>query len=138
MHTGFEQRLRKAAVAFAKRQQSGAAEAGQPAGKNVRNARIRWDEVAIVVVLLGGTAVVLLASRRTKRAPRPWRFGRRGEAISLALDESLDDLRADPDLRRAIVAAYARMERALESIRLRRPPSEAPFEYIGRALASLE
>jgi hypothetical protein len=138
MHTGFEQRLRKAADAFAKKQQSGQAQSGQPAGKNVRNARIRWDEVAIVVVLLGGTAVVLLASRRTKRAPRPWRFGRRGDAVSLALDESLDDLRADPDLRRAIVAAYARMERALESIGLGRHPSEAPFEYIGRALASLE
>jgi hypothetical protein len=138
MHTGFEQRLRKAADAFAKKQQSGQAQSGQPAGKNVRNARIRWDEVAIVVVLLGGTAVVLLASRRTKRAPRPWRLGRRGDAVSLALDESLDDLRDDPDLRRAIVAAYARMERALESIGLGRHPSEAPFEYIGRALTSLE
>jgi hypothetical protein len=138
MHTGFEQRLRKAADAFAKKQQSGQAQSGQPAGKNVRNARIRWDEVAIVVVLLGGTVVVLLASRRTKRAPRPWRLGRRGDAVSLALDESLDDLRDDPDLRRAIVAAYARMERALESIGLGRHPSEAPFEYIGRALTSLE
>lgn len=138
MHTGFEQRLRKAAADYAKRQQHGQAAAGQPAGTNVRNARLRWDEVAIVVVLLGGTAVVLLASRRTKRAPRPWRFGRRGEAVSLALDESLDDLRGDPDLRRAIVAAYARMERALESIGLGRRPSEAPFEYVGRALASLD
>jgi hypothetical protein len=138
MHTGFEQRLRKAAAEYAKRQQSAQTREGQPAGKNVRNARVRWDEVAIVVVLLGGTAVVLLASRRTKRPPRPWRFGRRGEAVSLALDESLDDLRADADLRRAIVAAYARMERALESIGLGRRPSEAPFEYIGRALASLE
>ena len=35
---------------------------------------------------------------------------RRAEALAAALDESLDDLRADPDLRRAIVAAYARME----------------------------
>ena len=40
--------------------------------------------------------------------------------MSLALDESLDDLRNDPDLRRAIVAAYARMERALEQHRPRR------------------
>jgi len=138
LHTGFEQRLRKAAAEYAKRQATAQAQAGQPTGKNVRNARIRWDEIAVVVVLLGGTAVVLLASRRTKRAPRPWRFGRRGEAVSLALDESLDDLRDDPDLRRAIVAAYARMERALESIGLGRHPSEAPFEYIGRALTSLE
>src|SRR5258705_2848638 len=98
MHTGFEQRLRKAAVAFAKRQQSGQAQAGQPAGKNVRNARIRWDEVAIVVVLLGGTAVVLLASRRTKRAPGPWQFGRRGERMSLPVAQSPDDPTAEPHL----------------------------------------
>ncbi|MEP6813193.1 MAG: DUF4129 domain-containing protein, partial [Actinomycetota bacterium] len=138
LHSGFEQRLRKAADAFAKKNQGGQAQAGQPVGKNVRNARIRWDEVAIVVVLIGGTAVVLLARRNTKRAPRPWRLGRRGEAVSFAVDESLDDLRNDPDLRRAIVAAYARMERALETIGLGRRPSEAPFEYIARALTSLE
>ena len=138
IHSGFEQRLRKAADAFAKKNRAGQTQAGQPVGKNVRNARIRWDEIAIVAVLLGGTAVVLLASRNTKRAPRPWRLGRRGEAVSFALDESLDDLRNDPDLRRAIVAAYARMERALESIGLGRHPAEAPFEYIERALTSLE
>ena len=56
----------------------------------------------------------------------------------LALDESLDDLRNDPDLRRAIVAAYARMERALGRAGLPRHPAEAPFEYVERALASLD
>ena len=52
----------------------------------------------------------------------------------LALDESLDDLRNDPDLRRAIVAAYARMEHALARAGLPRQPAEAPFEYVERAL----
>ena len=58
--------------------------------------------------------------------------------MSLALDESLDDLRAEPDLRRAIVAAYARMERALAAAGLARRPAEAPLEYVERALRELE
>jgi hypothetical protein len=105
--------------------------------KNVRNARVRWDEVAVVLVLAGGVAVLLLASRSTKRAPRPWGFGSR-DAVSLAFDESLDDLRRDPDLRRAIIAAYARMERALAAGGVPRRPSEAPVEYLERALLGLD
>ena len=57
---------------------------------------------------------------------------------TLALDESLDDLRNDPDLRRAIVAAYARMEAALAHAGLPRRPAEAPFEYLERALTTLD
>jgi hypothetical protein len=102
-----------------------------------RNPRMRWDEIGVVVTLLAGTAVVLLASRQAKRAPRLWGASRR-ETVSAALDESLDDLRNDPDLRRAIVAAYARMEHALASAGLGRHPAEAPFEYVERALGSLD
>ncbi len=137
LHTGFEQRLRRAAVDLAKRQQNGPGQQAAKGGKNVRNPRLRWDEIAIVVALVGGTAVVLLATRRAGKTPRPWRL-RGDEAVSLALDESLDDLRDDPDLRRAIVAAYARMERALAGAGLRRHPAEAPFEYMARALTSLD
>ncbi len=56
----------------------------------------------------------------------------------MTLDESLDDLRNEPDLRKAIVAAYARMERALAFAGLPRNPSEAPFEYVERALVTLD
>jgi hypothetical protein len=58
--------------------------------------------------------------------------------VSLAIDESIDDLRNDPNLRRAIVAAYARMELALGRAGLPRHPAEAPFEYVERALVSLD
>jgi Domain of unknown function (DUF4129) len=101
-----------------------------------RNPRLRWDEIAIVIALLAGTAVVLVARRRTK-PQRPWRFGRE-EEVSLAIDESIDDLRNDPDLRRAIIAAYARMEHALARVGLGRHPAEAPFEYVERALRTLD
>lgn len=137
LHSRFAQRLHDAAGNLAKGQQG--SKVGDPtrSGKDVRNPQFRWDEIWILVVLLGGTAVVLYARRRTKPLPHPW-GARRAEAVSIALDESLDDLRRDPDLRRAIVAAYARMEHALAGVGLPRHPAEAPFEYVARALQSLE
>jgi hypothetical protein len=60
------------------------------------------------------------------------------EELSQALDESLDDLRAEPDARVAVVRAYARMEATLERFGVPRREAEAPFEYVGRVLLELE
>jgi uncharacterized protein DUF4129 len=136
LNTGFEERLRRLEQQIRGNPPGQTQGPIRPAPKNVRNARLRWDEIAIVVALLGGAAIVVLAGRRAK-TPRAWRLGR-GEALSLALDESLDDLRNDPDLRRAIVAAYARMETALARAGVPRRPPEAPFEYLERALTALD
>jgi Domain of unknown function (DUF4129) len=54
------------------------------------------------------------------------------------VDRSLEDLRADPNARRAIIGAYHLMERALERAGLPRAPAEAPREYLARALAALQ
>jgi hypothetical protein len=116
--------------------QQGGAHNGKP-GAETRNARVRWDEVAVVVALVAGCVVLAASGRRAKRPPRPWRI-RSHEAVSLALDESLDDLRNEPDLRRAIIAAYARMEHALAVSGLPRRPAEAPLEYVERALGELD
>jgi len=138
IHTGFVQRLHKFEQALAKQQhQRQGHQPGATTPRNVRNPRLRWDELGLFIVLVAGTAIVLVASRRTKSMPRPWQLGRKQE-VSLAIDESIDDLRNDPNLRRAIVAAYARMERALGRAGLPRHPAEAPFEYVERALQSLE
>jgi Domain of unknown function (DUF4129) len=104
--------------------------------QDLRDARIRWDEVAIVLIVVGGIGVYLLLSRPERRALRGVRRTRR--ALADALDESLDDLRRDPDVRRAIIAAYARMERALAYAGLPRAPSEAPYEYLERSLVELD
>lgn len=56
------------------------------------------------------------------------------EAVMQALEESLDDLRRERDVRRAIIACYARMERALEYAGSARRPAEAPLEYLVRIL----
>jgi Domain of unknown function (DUF4129) len=53
------------------------------------------------------------------------------------LDETLDDLYANPDPRAAIIAAYARMEQLFASAGSPRHPHEAPLEYLGRALGEL-
>jgi Domain of unknown function (DUF4129) len=138
VHSGFEQRLKDILA----RQQPKNPPKQQPSNatsdpSTIRNARIRWDEVAIVLVLVSGTVVLLLAARGARRAPRLLSL-RREEVVSDALDESLDDLRNDPDLRRAIITAYARMERTLAAVGLARHPAEAPFEYMERALRSLD
>jgi Domain of unknown function (DUF4129) len=138
IHTGFVQRLHKFELALAKAQhQRQGRNPGATTPRNVRNPRLRWDELGLFIVLVAGTTVVLVASRRTTRVPRPWRLGRK-EEVSLAIDESIEDLRNDPNLRRAIVAAYARMEQALGRAGLPRHPAEAPFEYVERALRSLD
>src|SRR5438477_551728 len=107
---GFQQRLKQLEQKIGANQQPRNAPAPlRPAPKNQRSARPRWDEIAIVVALLGGAAIVVLAGRNAKKTPRAWLLGRREAlSLSLALDESLDDLRNDPDLRRALVAAHAR------------------------------
>jgi hypothetical protein len=97
--------------------------------------RFRWDElVVILVLLLGAVGVAVWLFRRDSRRPRE----AAPEVLAAALDESLDDLRRDPDLRRAIIAAYARMEAALAAAGIPRHPAEAPLEYVERALLSLD
>lgn len=109
-----------------------------PPSSSVRGARIRWDEVVIVVALFAGATVFIVAGRSKKHLrPPSWRSSSQ-HAVSVALDESLDDLRHEPDLRRAIIAAYARMEGALAGAGLARRPAEAPLEYVERALTSLD
>lgn len=57
--------------------------------------------------------------------------------IALSIGDAIDDLEAEPDARRAVIAAYARMERAFGRHGLRRERSETPTEYLRRILLSL-
>jgi uncharacterized protein DUF4129 len=59
------------------------------------------------------------------------------EELAALLEDTLDDLRAEPDPRRAVIAAYARMERALAAYGLPRHPFEAPLEFLERASPEL-
>jgi hypothetical protein len=59
------------------------------------------------------------------------------DELVAAVELSLEDLERDPDPRRAVIRAYARMERALAAHGLARRPSETALEYLARALTSL-
>jgi Domain of unknown function (DUF4129) len=112
-----------------------------PNGRHTASSRslhFRWDELAVVLGVLFIVAVVVAIVVAKARAGPESRREIAPEALAAALDESLDDLRADPDLRRAIIAAYARMETALGAAGIPRSPAEAPLEYVERALLSLD
>jgi Domain of unknown function (DUF4129) len=57
--------------------------------------------------------------------------------LTQVLDETLDDLRRERDPRRAVIAAYARMEQTLAAHGLPRKVFEAPLEYLARVLREL-
>jgi hypothetical protein len=61
--------------------------------------------------------------------------GPAGHLLGL-LDDSLEDLRRDPDPRRAVIATYARMERGLAASGVNREPADTPLEYLSYILAA--
>jgi hypothetical protein len=84
-----------------------------------------------LVVMVGLAVAQLLGERRRRRPPRT-----AGERLVELLDDTQEDLERDPDPRRAVITAWARMERGLAAAGLPRRPAEAPFEYAGRVLES--
>jgi hypothetical protein len=59
------------------------------------------------------------------------------EAIDEVLGDTLDDLRAEKDPRRAVIRTYARMERTFAAYGVPREEAEVPQEYVGRVLDRL-
>jgi hypothetical protein len=100
-------------------------------------AEIAWAPVLVTMGLIFLAAVAWWYSGRVRKRARGELHSDLAAAVALAVDESLDDLRAEPDPRRAVIAAYARLERVLAAHGLPRKPAEAPLEYLGRMLAEL-
>ena len=100
------------------------------------HAQIRLAPLLAILGAAGiGFAAFLVAERRRRRRlPRDWQVA---EVLSDVLAETLDDLRAESDPRRAVIAAYVRMERSLAAHGIPRQRSEAPHEYLGRVLGEL-
>ena len=98
---------------------------------------VSWGPVLITLgLVLLAVIAYWYAGRARKRARGELHTGL-AAAVAQAVDESLDDLRAEPDPRRAVIAAYARLEAVLAAHGLPRKPAEAPMEYLGRMLAEL-
>jgi hypothetical protein len=100
-------------------------------------AEVAWLPVLITVGLIVlAVGAWWLSGRARKRARGELRLDL-ADALAKAVDESLDDLREEPDPRRAVIAAYARLERVLTAHGLPRTPSEAPAEDLARRLDDL-
>jgi hypothetical protein len=115
---------------------SGSTTTTQDAPGSQREPGWRWAPA----LLFGGLAVAGLIAyaavgRGKKGSPDPKEVA---EDLASALDDALIELRAEQDPRRAIIAAYARMEQLLAAHGAERKPYEAPFEYLGRVLIELD
>jgi hypothetical protein len=97
---------------------------------------ISWFVVAVVVGLaVAAVSAYVIAERRARK--RVDATEELAEQLALALEDALDDLRAEADPRRAIVAAYARMERVLAASGIARRSAETADEYLSRILREL-
>jgi hypothetical protein len=93
--------------------------------------------LALVIVVALGVLIVIMAVRwRVLDAPTGIQGGTARGAVARAVDLSLDALRGEPDPRRAVIAAYAAMERSLSGAGFGRQRYEAPLEYLHRVIAA--
>ncbi len=102
-----------------------------------RDPRIVWPLAVGIVGVIAAAIVIAVLVERRRRRPDGLTHEQLKE-LGDALDEAIDDLRRDPDPRRAVIAAYARMEQALTLYGFPRRPSEAPYEYLSRVARDLE
>jgi len=109
---------------------------GRGLGRPIDTPPIDW----VVVVVVFGVALIAftsVAGMMIRGNPRVRREVEARQALAEILDDTLDDLRAEKDPRKAVIAAYSRMERSLASFGLPRRPFEAPVEYLDRVLEEL-
>ncbi len=89
-------------------------------------------------VVLGVLALVGWRLWRTFGLRARSRSERLVEQLAEAVEQSIDDLEWDPDSRRAVIAAYGRMNGALAGGGLPRRLQETALEYLARVLSNLQ
>lgn len=101
-----------------------------------REAHFQWPLALGVagLVLLGG--VWMYVRRRREFVPRDERTLE--DDMVATIEATIDDLRRERDARKAVIAAYAHMERTLKAHDLPRRPAETPLEYLARILRGLD
>ena len=96
----------------------------------------KWKAaIGAAVVVAGAVGAYAVARRRARASAED--EPELAQELALVLDDTLEDLRRERDARRAVIAAYARMERTLATHGLPRRPFEAPLEYLARVLGAL-
>ena len=97
---------------------------------------IAWVPVGAVVALLAIAVAAYVISERRRRPAARERDDLAVEVVAV-LDDTLDDLRAETDPRRAVIAAYVRLEQVLAAHGLPRRRAETEEELLVRMLAAL-
>jgi hypothetical protein len=94
--------------------------------------------ISLVVIAVGGGWLYYAWRTRKKRTAMPLdREQTVVEDFAASIGDAIGDLENEPDARRAVIAAYARMETVLARNGLKRRPSETPVEYLRRILLGL-
>jgi hypothetical protein len=100
----------------------------------------QWLPALIVGSLLFGVAgvgAIAVVLRRQRGAA--WdREAELMHALDEVLEDTLDDLRAERDPRKAVIGAYARMEKLFAAHQVPREEAETPQQYVERVLARLQ
>ena len=103
--------------------------------------RAQWSWLPVLVLgslLLGivvTTGIAVAHGRRNREALDE--EAQLARALDDVLSDSLDDLRAERDPRKAVIRAYARMEKTFGAYGVPREEHETPLEYVARVLDSL-
>lgn len=102
-------------------------------------AHFQWLPVLVLAsfVLTIGAALTLAVYWRRKHGDAWEQEAALLSALDEVLTDTLDDLRAERDPRRAVIRTYARMERTFAAYGVPRQESEAPLEYVARVLDRL-
>ena len=98
---------------------------------------LSWITIAALIGLVVAAGVAYVISGRRARGARDPRT-ELAQDLAGVLDDALEDLRSEADPRRAIIAAYARLERVLAASGIARHAFETSDEYLVRVLQDLE
>jgi hypothetical protein len=94
--------------------------------------------IALAGLAVGGGWFYYVWRTRKKRTAVPLELEQTvADDFAASIGDAIDDLESEPDARRAVIAAYARMENVLARNGLKRRPSETPVEYLRRILLGL-
>ena len=114
----------------------GSSTSGTTTGAQAAEPAFQWVVGAVTAAVVLAAAAAWWWSRRRLAALRePLGVG---EELALALDDAIDDVRAEADPRRAVIKAYARVETILAAYGLPRDPAETPYEFLRRSLTRLD
>ena len=110
----------------------------KPKPSNTGGASFDWTlAIGLLGLLVVGSALYYV---RARSRPMPTPLAPPDDVrqeLSAAVSDAIDDLEREPDARRAVIAAYARMEGVLARRGHGRKAAETPFEYLSRILLSL-